>query len=431
MVRVEHRANAGAGYIDSYYSRTREERPPLPPLEGEVEAEVCVIGGGLAGLNTALGLAERGRQVVLLEARRIGWGASGRNGGFVTPGFALGAQDLEKRVGRADATALHGLTKEAMDLIRARIRGFAIDCGPVEGVVRASWFDRPGAMAAAADYARDVLGESCELWPRELLREAYRSERYHDGLFFPDDFHMHPLNYCLGLAKAAAEAGAAVHEDSQVISLDLEGPVKRVATAAGRVAAKEVVFCLSGYIEGLYRPLAQATLPVGTYVMVTEALGADLERAIRAPYALADDRFASDYYRPLPDGRILWGGRIRALAAPKDLKAVMLGDLLKVYPQLEGIRPEVAWEGTMGYATHKMPQIGRLAPGIWYCMGFGGHGLCPTTTGGELIAGAIAEGDDRYRRFAPFGLSYAGGPLGKYVTQLVYWSYELRDLLRG
>jgi gamma-glutamylputrescine oxidase len=242
---------------------------------------------------------------------------------------------------------------------------------------------------------------------------------------------MHPLNYCLGLAKAAAAAGVALHETSPVTQLDLEGSVKRVATDRGEVAAAEVVFCLSGYIGGLYPPLSRATLPVGTYVMVTEPLGDGLAKAIRAPHAVADNRFAQDYYRPLPEGRILWGGRIRALSAPADLKAVMLGDLLKVYPQLSGIRAELAWEGTMGYATHKMPQIGRLKPGVWYCMGFGGHGLCPTTAGGEIVAAAIAEGDDRYRLFAPFGLTYAGGPLGRYVTQLVYWSYEIRDHLKA
>ena len=423
---------APADYIDSYYARTRVAAAAHAPLRGAQETEVCVIGGGLAGLNTALGLAQRGRRVTLLEARRIGWGASGRNGGFVSPGYALSAEALDAKLGRADGRALHRLTVAAMDLIRARIADFAIDCQPVMGVVRASWFDRPGEMERAAAFQREVLGEACEHWPRARLRAAYRSERYYDGLFFPAHFHMHPLNYCLGLAEAASAAGAALHEGSAVTALDLAGPVKRISTDEGRLSAGQVVFCLSGYIEGLFKPLARATLPVGTYVMATEPLGGALEKAVRVPYALADSRFASDYYRPLlPEGRLLWGGRIRALGAPRNLQAVMLGDLLKVYPQLAGIRAELAWEGTMGYATHKMPQIGCLAPGIWYCMGFGGHGLCPTTAGGELIASAIAEGDDAYRRFAPFGLTCAGGPLGKYATQLAYWSYELRDWLRG
>lgn len=385
-------------------------------------------------MNTALGLAQRGRRVVLLEARRIGWGASGRNGGFVGPGYALGASSLEGKVGRDATVELHGLTLLAMDLMRQRIRDFAkdfaVDCAQVDGLLEAAWFDRPDETAKAAAYYQEVLGETCEYWPREKMRASYLSERYHGGLFSPDAFHMHPLNYCQGLAQAAVAAGVAIHETSRVTGLDLAGPVKRLSTDRGEVAATDVVFCLSGYMDGLYPPLARATLPVGTYVMVTEPLGADLEKAIRAPYAVSDNRFAQDYYRPLPDSRILWGGRIRALSAPADLKSLMMGDLLKVYPQLAGVRAELAWEGTMGYATHKMPQIGRLKPGIWYCMGFGGHGLCPTTAGGELIAAAIAEGDDRYRLFAPFGLSYAGGSLGRYVTQLVYWSYELRDLLR-
>lgn len=417
-------------HIDSHYSRTGHQSDGFSSLEGEVEAEVCVIGGGLAGLNTALGLAKRGHRAVLLEAKRIGWGASGRNGGFVAPGFALSAEALNRKVGMAQGRELHGLTSDAMALIRARIEDFAIDCDVVDGVVVASWFDRAEEMAKAATFCQEFLGERCELWPREQLREAYRSERYYEGLFFPNFFHMHPLNYCLGLAKAAAAAGAQIHEGSEVVGLDLSGPVKRVSTDKGRISAQHVVFCCSGYIGALFQPLARATLPVGTYVMVTEPLGDNLKKAVRAPYALADNRFAQDYYRPLPEGRLLWGGRVRALKPPRDLSAAMLGDLLKVYPQLEGISADVAWEGTMGYATHKMPQIGQLKPGIWYCMGFGGHGLCPTTCGGELIAAAIAEGDDRYRLFAPFGLSYTGGLLGRYVTQCVYWSYELRDQFR-
>jgi gamma-glutamylputrescine oxidase len=419
-----------SGHIDSYYSRSQAYDLRYAPLEGEVEAEVCVIGGGLAGLATALGLAERGIKTALLEARRIAWGASGRNGGFVSPGFSLGVDSLVKRVGLDRATALYRLTREAMTLIRSRIDRFAIPCDPVEGVVIASWFDDRAAMERAAAFRRERLAEDAIFWPRETLRDHYRSRRYYDGILLADSFHMHPLNFAAGIAAAAARTGAALHEDSAVTDHRARGNLQIVETARGRVAAEQVVYCCSGYIHGLEPRLSRATLPVGTYVLLTEPLGERLRDAIRAPHALADTRFASDYYRPLGDGRLLWGGRVGAFGPPANLAQVMLGDLLKVYPQLAGLRAEVAWPGTMGYATHKMPQIGRLRPGVWYNMGYGGHGLCSTTMGGELVAAAIADGDERYRLFAPFGLSYAGGPLAAVIAQTAYWSYQLGDALR-
>jgi gamma-glutamylputrescine oxidase len=166
--------------------------------------------------------------------------------------------------------------------------------------------------------------------------------------------------------------------------------------------------------------------------MVTEPLGERLEQAIRAPWGVSDDRTAQDYYRPLADGRLLWGGLVSCFKQPpRRLAEVMRRCMLRVYPQLDGVRIETAWDGLMGYARHKMPQIGQLSPGVWYAMGFGGRGMATTTMAGELVAGAIAEGDERYRLFAPFGLGFAGGPLGPAVAQTVYWSYQLKDWLRS
>jgi gamma-glutamylputrescine oxidase len=198
------------------------------------------------------------------------------------------------------------------------------------------------------------------------------------------------------------------------------------------VRADHVVFCLSGYIDGLHPQLARATLPVATYVMLTEPIPKErLESAIRAPYGVSDTRFAGDYYRPLPDGRILWGGRVSSATAPQRLLRRLLGDMYKVYPQLEGIAGEVAWPGTMGYARHKMPQIGELEPGVWYNQGFGGAGICATTVGGEAIAAAIAGEDERIRLFEPFGLDYAGGRLGPAVAEAIYAWWRLRDWIRA
>lgn len=187
-----------------------------------------------------------------------------------------------------------------------------------------------------------------------------------------------------------------------------------------------------GYLDSLHRKLSGAMVPVATYVAVTEPLGDRLTSAIRAPYAVYDTRFALDYYRPLSDSRLLWGGRVSVRRSdPPDLANLMRGDLLKVYPQLAGVEMETAWGGLMSYATHKMPQIGEVTPGVWYATGFGGHGMNTTTMAGELVAAAIAENDDRYRLFSAFGLTPTGGPIGVAAAQLSYWFYGLRDALKA
>ncbi len=421
-----------ASYIDSHYARTASAGPPRAALEGDCEAEVCVVGGGLAGLSAALGLAERGRSVVLIEARRVGWGASGRNGGFVSPGYSLPGSRLVARLGLDHARALYDLSREAVTLMRRRIDDYGIDCGPiVEGILEASWFDDPDGLKRERDEMAETFGIVQEFWPREKLRAALVSERYYDGLLNPTGFQFHPLNYCLGVARAAEAKGARIFEGSPVRALELSGAVKTVTTDGGRVRAKAVVVACGGYLGRLQRRLAGAIVPVATYVIATEPLGERLKTAIRVPYAVHDSRFALDYYRALDDTRILWGGRISIRRDPPDLAGLMLRDLLKVYPQLRGVRVETAWGGLMSYAVHKMPQIGALGPGVWYAMGFGGHGMNTTTLAGELIAAAIAEGDDRYRLFAPFGLTPTGGPIGALAAQASYWYYGARDALRA
>jgi gamma-glutamylputrescine oxidase len=419
-------------HIDSYYARTANPAPARPSLEDKIEAEVCVVGGGLAGLSTALGLAERGRSVVLLEARRVAWGASGRNGGFVGPGFAADAEKIIERVGLDKARALRALTNEAVALIARRIETYRIACDPVRGgVIRAWWTDDRDATRRAGDWLRETFGVALEFWPRERLRETLVTERYFDALFFPRRFHFHPLNYALGVADAIEAKGGRLFEDSAVTRLETDGATKIVHAAAGRVRARAIVMACGGYIDGLHPRLAGAIRPVATWVMATEPLGERLQTAIRTEAAIIDSRFDFDYYRPLSDTRILWGGGITIRRSdPARLSEIMRGKLLTVYPQLKGIKVETAWSGLMSYPRHSMPQIGELSPGLWYGMGFGGHGMGTTTLAGELIASAIAEGDDRYRQFAPFGLDWTGGALGLVAVEAIYRWYRFRDWLK-
>jgi len=421
-------------YVDSYYTATVTPGGPRPALDGSIEAEVCVVGGGLAGLATALGLRERGVGVVLLEARRVGWGASGRNGGFVGSGYSLPCERLIAKVGIHQARELYRLTQEAVALVRERIAHYAIDCGPiVDGALNVSWFNDRDAVLRTRDFLAENFDEQLEFWPRERVREVLHTRRYYDALFGETKFQFHPLNYSRGMAAAAESRGATICEGSPVTRLELNGARNIVHTAGGRVRADRVVMTCGGYLDGLHPELSSAIVPIATYVIATAPLGeARIREAIGVPYAISDNRFASDYYRALADTRILWGGRISARRSrPARLGRFMLADLLKVYPQLEGVTVESAWYGLMSYAVHKMPQIGRLSAGLWYAMGFGGSGMGTTTVAGELVSSAIAEGDDRYRLFAPFALTPSGGALGVAAAQLTYWSYELRDALRA
>jgi gamma-glutamylputrescine oxidase len=277
----------------------------------------------------------------------------------------------------------------------------------------------------------ESFGVEREFWPREKLREMLISERYYDGLFGTAGFQFHPLNYSQGAAAAAEAAGARIFEISPAMALELGKPEKLVRTARGTVRASRVVMTCGGYIDGLNGKLSRAIVPVATYVAVTAPLGNRLRSAIRVPYAIADTRFALDYYRPLHYTRILWGGRVSTLGDPPNLAEVMRRGLLKVYPQLAGVRMETAWSGLMSYAAHKMPQVGEVTPGVWYAMGFGGHGMNTTTMAGEMIAGAIAGGDDSYRLLAQFGLTSTFGPLGVAGAQLKYWYLQTLDALRA
>jgi gamma-glutamylputrescine oxidase len=416
--------------IDSHYARIAPAPLPRPALQETIEAEVCVIGGGLAGLSTALGLAARGVKAAVLESGLVGGGASGRSAGFVLSGFCAEERDIVKKAGAKNMKAMYRLTLDALKTMRGRIRDFGIDCNPVDGYLTASWYDTPDALKKEAAFYQE-LGETVEFWPRRRVREVCRTKRYYDGLFCPDQFHMDPLAYARGLARAAEKDGVKIYENTPATGVNAEGAEKIVDTPQGRVRAKHIVYCGSAYFNGIDRNVSRACLPVTTYVMVTEKLPPEtLAAAVRAPFAIRDNRTVHSYYRPLPDGRLLWGGRVGGEKTPRAIKKLLTADMRATYPQLAGVKIESAWFGHMGYSRHHMPHIGAIAPGAWVCTSFGGHGLCPTTMGGELIASAIAENDQRHRLFEPFRLDYAGGRLGPLAAQVFYRYWEAADKIR-
>lgn len=418
--------------FDTYYTRSSGPRPAFPTLDRRDETDVCVIGGGLAGLATALGLIERGKSVIVLEGRQIGYGASGRNGGFVLPGFAAPFKHIVRKIGHEKALELYGLSRKAQALIRDRIKKFQIDCDPVDGGVEASWFGPSDGLKSKAAFSQTILNNRAEYIPYSELKKICKTDRYHDGIYYPENFHMHVLKYQYGLSRVISDQGGRIYENSPAIVLSKDGRDHIVNTPNGSVRAKDIVFCGSAYFNGIEPKLARACLPVSTYVMVTKPIDQDLlNAAIARPYAIRDTRFADDYYRVLPDNRILWGGRVGyGPAIPANLADTMRGDLVRIYPQLESVEVDHVWSGIMGYTTHQMPHIGKLREGVWACTHFGGNGVGPTTAGGEIIASAIAEGDTRYQLFKPFGYGWTGGVLGPMIAKTVYQSWRLGDMAR-
>lgn len=417
----------------SYYRATATPYPPHAALQGRHETRVAIVGGGYAGLNTALGLVERGvRDVVLLEREQIGFGASGRNGGFVFGGYSLGEQALLEQLGEDRARAAFTLTIAAVERIRQRVAHYRIACDAVDqGVIWANWFRDPGVLRKRQQLLAERYATHWDWLQQEELRERVLSTRYYDGLYERNALHLHPLNYAIGLAAAAAGQGLQLHEHSGVTRLSREGLRWKLQTEQGELLAEQVVLACGGYLAGLQRRIDRAILPIATYVMVTEPLGERLDACLQTRAAVYDSRFAFDYYRPLPQGRLLWGGRIsvrnRSAAA---VQRLLTHDLLRVFPQLEGVRVDYAWSGLMSYARHQMPQIGGGEDGLWWAQAFGGHGLAPTCAAGELLAAAIAEGADGCKQFADFGLDATYRPAGYVAAQATYWWHEFNDWLK-
>lgn len=437
--------------FDTWYAQSCLEAPlDAPPLAGHATATIGIVGGGLAGLATALGLAERGVLPVLLEAATIGAGASGRNGGLLSAGFTRDFASLCRKLGKARATTLFRASVAAVRLVERRIEAGAIACRLGHGVLEASWFDRPDRLRAVVDEQNRLFDRHLAFWPREELRRHFCSPRYWDGIFDPLARHLDPLALSRGYARLARAAGARLFEQSPVVTLERRPPRAgggaggrakgrgagrgwRVTTRDGGVLeVDQLVLATNAARPALDRRLARGLLPVNTYIIVTAPLPDDDALPIRATCAVYDDRFATGYYRLLTDDatgrrRLLWGGRIGIEANPADLVDRLRADLGRVYPELGSVRVDYGWAGEMGFARHKMPVVMPLEPDLWVITGFAGHGLNTTTMAGELVARALLGLDDDWRLATPFGLPWTGGRLGPHVAQALYHVQALKD----
>lgn len=420
-------------YVDTFYKRTLQSGEGFARLDRDAECDVCVVGGGLAGLTTALELARRGRSVTLLEAQRIGWGASGRNGGFVSPGYANGRDAIVPVVGEAAADELHRMSIEGMRIVADNIETLGLErARPQPGIIGALRTDGEAELHRTRDRLDRSFGYRTEVLSRSRLQELLLSPRYFQGLLDPNAFHIHPLEYALGLAREIERLGGSVREGSAVVETELESAEKRVHTGTGTIRARDVVFCGGGYTSGMLPALQRSFLPIATYVLLTQEAPELIATAIRTRAAVGDNRRAGDYYRLVDDGRrLLWGGKITTRTSePRALGKLLRQSMVSTYPQLAELKVELAWSGLMSYARHKMPQVGQWRPHVWYATAFGGHGLNTTAIGGRVVAEAITGETRRIEAFRPFGLDWTGGPLGMLAVQLTYWGLQASDWWR-
>jgi gamma-glutamylputrescine oxidase len=409
----------------TWYEATSERGEGWPSLVSSLQCDCCVVGGGFAGLTTALELARKGLSVVLLEADQICGAASGRNGGIVSNGFALNAVSLAGLVGKDAARALYSLSQLGTEFVRETISTHDPSLKMGDGLRVCVRYADSGQLKAYGESLQREFGESVEINDTQETRRHLRTERYFDSLYFPKAFHIHPLRYGLQLAGLATKVGAQIFEHSRVERIERHQGAWRVTSWQGKVDAKHVVICVSAFDRGLHAWSGSAVLPVATHVAVTAPLKQDV---IKTFSAVADTRRAGDYYRLIADGRILWGGRITTLLAePRALADLMQVDMARTFPALGPATIEYSWSGRMAYALNKMPLIGKDPEGVWYATGFGGHGLNTTAMAGIVIARAIGEDDDMYRRFGVLAPRWAGGPLGQIGVQASYWWMQAKD----
>lgn len=427
------RAGNKMSYPDTHYFRTMADNKERPAMIGNEECETLVIGAGLAGLTTALELARQGHSVIVLEADSVGFGASGRNGGFVSPGYATGHDKIAGTVGEDSAKKLHMLSVEGMDFVQETIRDLNIaSADPKHGLISVQRYEDAAALKAEVTETKRDFNYDLEYMSREEVQSVLKSERYYQAVRDPKAFHIHPLNYARGLAQEIERLGGRIYESSASESIDVAGAQKVARTSRGSVRGKNLVIATGGYTGALNKKLQRSYLPIATYVMVSEVAPDLISEAIKTQAAIGDNRRAGDYYRLIEGGRrVLWGGRITTRAASTEgLVRELRHEMTRTYPQLSQLKTELAWSGLMAYARHLMPQIGKMPNGVWYCTAFGGHGLNTTAIGGKIVSEAILGTTDRYKLFEPFGLIWAGGYAGLAVAQLTYWKLQAQDKWR-
>ncbi len=422
-------------HVDSWYASSANQQLEFAPLKGEVDTDVCIIGGGYTGLSSAIHLRQRGYRVTLLEANRVGWGASGRNGGHVGTGQRADQQDLEQWVGKSQARALWDLGLEAVDTVCGLIEAHGIDCELKQGNLHVA------SKAAHAQELEEYASHLQEHYdyagvryvaPDELAAMT-SGQGFHGGLLDPGARHLHPLNYALGLARAAHDLGASLHEGSRVLDYRESAGGVQVRTGAGRVKARFLVLGCNGYLERLESRAAGRIMPINNFMLATEPLPEALARQlIRDDVSMSDSLFVINYWKLSADNRLLFGGGENySRRFPADIKQFVRKYMLRIYPELAETRIDYGWGGTLAVTMNRMPDFGRLGDNTFYAHGFSGHGVPIATLAGKLMAEAIDGTASRFDVMASVpSKQFPGGTLLRWpglVAGMLF--YSLRDRL--
>jgi len=433
MTNALYRNDRPAIFPASYYAATTHIPPERPFLRGQITADVCIVGAGYTGLMAALELAEAGMDVVVLDAHRAGWGASGRNGGQVGSGFNQDQRWLSAKLGAQQARALWDLTQEAKDLLQTRLAAHAPDANFKPGIAHGA-YDAVEARSLRDDveYLRRTYDyKHIESLTRDTFQSIVKSPLYQGGFIDRGAGHIHPLRYVLGLAQAAERAGVRIFERSEVHRIDRTDPAV-VATGHGHVHAPFVILAGNGYLPNLDPHVAARTMPLNSFIAATEPLGDRAEDILGEDIAVTDDKFVVNYFRLSDDKRLLFGGRTNySIGFPHNIENELRKRMETMFPQLTDIAIDYSWGGTLGITSTRLPLITRTAPNILSAGGFSGHGIAHSGFAGKLMAEAVRGQAERFDVFASLPTpSFPGGTMlrAPLLAAAMTW-YSLRDRL--
>lgn len=417
----------------SYYAASANDTRQRPALAGALNCDICVIGAGYTGLSTALHLAESGFKVIVLEANRIGFGASGRNGGQIVHSYSRDIDFIEKHYGPKIGTAMAEMAFEGGRIIRRLVAQYQIDCDLKSGALFAACNAKQLRELESKQRLWEAHGHSdLQLLSAETIKNHVGSERYQGGLLDKRGGHFHPLNLVLGEAAALESLGGTLYEDSAVTRVE-EGAKVRLHTATGSVSADFVMVAGNAYLGGLIPKLARKAIPCGTQVIATEPLDPALQRQLLPQdNCIEDCNYLLDYYRLAGDGRLIYGGGVTyGDREPGRIAALITPKMLKTFPQLKGVKIDYAWSGNFLLTLMRLPQFGRIGSNIYYAQGYSGHGVTCSHLAGKVISDAIQGQAERYDSFASLPQpAFPGGRLLRIpLTAMGAWYYNLRDRL--
>jgi gamma-glutamylputrescine oxidase len=425
---------SGQPLAPTYYAAYGTPAPARPALAGTQRCDVCVVGGGIAGTSTALHLAERGLEVILVEAQQIGWGASGRSGAQVLPGVAASQEQLDRLIGTADARKVWDVCVEGVRLVRELIARHDIDAQFVAGHMLTAVKPRhERELRTHVEELQQRYGyQGVRYMPQDEVRSIIASDRYRGALYDPNAGHIQPLNYTLGLAAAAERRGARIFEGTRALEFSGHAPV-RVRMSGGEVLCRQLVLCGNVYLGATAPQLQSRIMAVGTCIVASEPLGAARAQSlISNNAAVADMNWVLDYFRRSQDHRLLFGGRVTyAGFDPDRIAAATRARMTLVFPQLRDVKLQFAWGGQVDITRNRAPDFGRLNPDVYYLQGFSGHGIALTGMAGKLVSEAIAGEAGRFDVFAriPHGAFPGGQAQRRPALVLAMMYYRIRDLL--